>query len=100
MNMPSVLVRNLGGRYLERIPFDGAFSFLATFHRHATPMTADVAAAFVRFYRAHDIECSVVDDYLERASELLEPPEFVQEWQRMNDEANEEVALAQMIDRR
>lgn len=57
------LVRSVYGRYLERLPYDGSWGFLATTWQHATPVSLADAQALLQTFP----EAAIVPDGLSRA---------------------------------
>lgn len=66
--MTAYLLKAANDRYLERIPYDGSWSWQAPCLQHATPMTKSLAATFLSFYLAKGERCAVVVDPLERTA--------------------------------
>jgi hypothetical protein len=72
----TVIVRNRSGRYLERVPFDGSWRWLAASAAHATPLTKrDVGrlARTIRIDGARMAEAwpTMIADPLQRAPEAV-----------------------------
>lgn len=65
-----------GGGYLERVPYDGHYSFLAPNSEYATTFTEPVARAIAAALSARGVSVFVqADTYWKRAPEITEVPD-------------------------
>ncbi len=70
--MPGYVIKHARTRsYLERRPYDGAWTWLAASVRYATVLSKEAAEAMAQQLRAEGVPCVVDKDYLRREPEVL-----------------------------
>lgn len=68
--MTGVLIYNGRSSYLERIPYDGSFKWLAGFEEHATVFTKAAAEVMVAHLRSRGETAQLVEDHAERTPQI------------------------------